>query len=392
MRIRPAAAAVVAGLLLAGCFSSAGGRSTTTTTVVSLLRSGEQGPSSAVPWSRVGPGWLLAIWNRNKPVAPGERPPKGNVARPTEYLFLVDPQGGRYLITTGIASIEDWSGNGRRALVSNGTYLAQLNLSTGAISDTFVPPHHNQLVFDSAGYSRPDGLAVLVQENNNDTYSVKRYSLSGTLQLTYPASFSKVGAYDGRALESPDGTQLVLSARGGFAIVANDGTVLNQITVAHGDSCQPTRWWSTNVFVASCTTTGDYRPRLFEVPDNGGTAVPLTVEPRSELDQGDLNAWKVGTRTYVQDAGPCGYEYLARVLPDHLTTPVAVPHVQQGQSVYVLGTLGARLALQTTVAGCGGGESVLWFNPATSAERIVVGPGLNGGQVIDAILYPDPDS
>lgn len=335
---------------------------------------------------------MLAIWNRNKPTAPDERQPKGNVEKPTEYLFLIDPQGGRYLVTTGIGAIVDWSGDGKRALVSNGTDLAEVKLATGRIYDTFIPPHSNQLVFDTAAYSRPDGLAVLVQENNGERYTVARYSLSGTLQHTYPTSFSKVGLYVGKSLENAEGTKLVMAARGGFAVVANDGAVLTQIVVAHGDFCEPMRWWSPSDFVASCTTTGSSKPRLFEVPDNGGTAVPLTVTPTSTLDEGDLNAWQVDDHTYVQDAGPCGYEYLAKVLPDHLTVPVTVPRVEQGQSVYVLGSADDRLALQTAVAGCGGGESVLWFNPSMRSVQIVLGPGVNAGQVIDAILYPDPDN
>jgi TolB protein len=39
---------------------------------------------------------------------------------------------------------------------------------------------------------------------------------------------------------------------------------------------------------------------------------------------------------------------------------------------------------------CGSGVSVLWFDPAANTSTVVLGPPLNGGGVIDALMYPDP--
>jgi hypothetical protein len=54
------------------------------------LHAGQTGPRSAVPWARVGPGWVLGqYW-------PGRF---GGTAKPVAAavtLYLIDPAGGRY--------------------------------------------------------------------------------------------------------------------------------------------------------------------------------------------------------------------------------------------------------------------------------------------------------
>jgi TolB protein len=118
--------------------------------------------------------------------------------------------------------------------------------------------------------------------------------------------------------------------------------------------------------------------------------VPLTGAPlKSGPDVGDLNAWAIGSGVYLQDAGGCGYQYLAKLQVNRLTKPVTVPGVVRGDSIFVLGVANGQLALQATVA-CGGGQSALWFNPAKNTATVVLGPPLNGGGVQAAVPYPDP--
>jgi hypothetical protein len=38
---------------------------------------------------------------------------------------------------------------------------------------------------------------------------------------------------------------------------------------------------------------------------------------------------------------------------------------------------------------CGAGETLLWFNPVDNSTNLILGPPLNGGGVIDALVYPD---
>jgi len=63
---------------------------------------GVEAPLGAVPWSQVGPGWMLAMWSPVPGLQHGESPPAGSPTWKTSAttLYLVDPAGGRYPITT----------------------------------------------------------------------------------------------------------------------------------------------------------------------------------------------------------------------------------------------------------------------------------------------------
>jgi len=388
-RIRPlATGALLGGLILAGCGSSP------SATVQSPAARGVQLRVSAIPWGHLGPGWLLAMWNRNRGTAPGTHA-RGNVANPINSLFLVDPAGGRYLIAryaTQNQVLSGWSGDGRRALLVStaaSTHLTEIDLSTGLIADTFVLPTSNSVFFEAVSYTRPQGLALLITTQTNNAQLLQRFSLAGSLQRTYPNRFSAVGTFAGSVLSSPDGLQLALGTSKGVALVDNDGTVVSQVRVPGASYCTLKRWWATGVALASCSASSSVQ-RLYEVPVTGGAVTPLTASPRSPgPDLGDLNAWAVGSSVYLQDAGGCGYQYLAKLQPDALTKPVVVPGVVRSDSVFVLGVANGKLALQATVA-CGSGQSALWFDPATNASSVVLGPPLNGGGVQVALPYPDP--
>ena len=86
---------------------------------------GVEAALGAVPWSQVGPGWMLAMWSPVPGLSAGEQAPPGTPTyqTATTTLYLVDPAGGRYAITTfpppGDGSnprLVDWSGDGTRAL------------------------------------------------------------------------------------------------------------------------------------------------------------------------------------------------------------------------------------------------------------------------------------
>jgi hypothetical protein len=384
MKLRSALAGGVAmGLLLTACGSSP--------SAPKALARGHQGKVASIPWSNVDSGWLLATWSPNKGTAAGEQAP-GNVPDPVVSLFLVDPKGGRYLVwkTRVIDDVlSAWSGDLKRALFVSGgaaSRFVQVDLKTGVASDLFTIPPSNTVFFESVSYTRPDGLALLVTTQTNDLQLLQRFSLDGTVEFTYPNSFSSVGRYDGHVLSTPDGTKLVMGAAEGVAVVANDGAVVMQIHVPGVSACTPTSWWSAGTVLASCFGASS-SPRLYEIPINGGAVTALTVTPKPP-DAGDLGAWKVGHSTYVQDAGGCGYIYLAKLRANGSTTPIAVPHVVAGDSIYVLGEANKKLALQATVA-CGGGQSALWFNPLSDHSWVVLGPPLNGGGVIAALADPN---
>jgi TolB protein len=174
----------------------------------------------------------------------------------------------------------------------------------------------------------------------------------------------------------------------GLALVSNAGTVVTQLPTPGLSGCQLARWWAAGVALASCSQS-QTPPQLWEIPISGGTPIALTATPVSP-DNGDLNAWQTPSGVYVQAAGGCGYQYLAKLAANATTAPVAVPDVNSGDSQFVLGTTGNLIALQASVA-CGPGESALWYDAASNTATVVLGPPINGGSVTGALSYPDPN-
>ena len=79
--------------------------------------------------------------------------------------------------------------------------------------------------------------------------------------------------------------------------------------------------------------------------------------------------------------------YLAKLNADGTTTKVSVPEADNDKSVEVVGFDGAALDLHATAA-CGGGQSLLRFDPGTNTSTVLLGPSVNGGGVSNAEPYP----
>jgi len=339
------------------------------------------GPGS-VPWAEVGPGWLLASWY---PTGTAHEPR----AAASQYLVLVSPTGTRYLIAavaTPDVQLLSWSGDGQRALLQAGlkrTTIEIMDLRTGTVVNSFVFPTSNSVFFQAARFTRPQGFALDISTQTNNHQLLARYSVDGSAQQTYPESFTRVGTYNGSWLSSPDGTQLVMGAQHGLAIVGNDGSVATQLPIGGATYCQPDRWWSATVVLAACGQA----PRLYEFSISGGAPRAITRVPRPP-DSGDLSAWRLDRATYVEVASACGYIYLAKL---HGATPVrvTVPGVPVGNTVLVVGAWSHALALQASVA-CAGGPSLLWYTPSTRSSHVVLGRPATSGVVNQSLIYPPP--
>jgi TolB protein len=335
------------------------------------------------------------LWSPTAPSDGGGPPPAGWSKQATT-LYLVDPLGGRYQVAVLPPPAEygllDWSGDGRRALIEapargarSPSEIEDLSLATGQVLHRFVPPS----AVASYRYSRPRGLAVLGWgefDGPGSSVPLVRLSLSGARELTYPTSYPGVGPFrpflSAGVLPSLDGTELVVQADEGMALLANDGSFIREIG-PRGQQCGPDRWWGPDELVASCSATSAYVPALWLVPTSGAPASQLTHPTPPDL--GDMDGWQVGGHVYTQAAGACGTEFLAARRPDGGTKPVPVPHA--GLDVIVVGAEGARLALQAKL-GCGSAKSLFWFDPATGAEAPLLGPPLNVGTVLAALPYP----
>jgi TolB protein len=395
-------AIMIAAALVAGCSPSpavtpphdAASRSAPPTTIPAKSSArGVEAAAATIPWAQVGSGWVLATWTAaitrqpGEPYAPGEPDP----ATAARTLFLVDPAGTRYAITTfpanvhGQPTLTDWSSDGSHALffVPDATTAASIvvDLHTGA--QTAVP------VDGAAKFARPDGTALLVTTHSADYRGpsfLKRVDLNGRQELLYPTD-KLTGQFSGRYARSADDTQLVLGTSTGLALMGADGTAGAMIAVPGQRNCDPVRWWddpATPKLLAQCDENRG--TSLWLVPANGAAPTRLTAANNGKKgpDIGDENAWTLPSGTFVQALGGCGVEYLAKVNPDGTTTKVNVPGTRG--SVDVIGANGADLYLHANVP-CSGGTSLIDYNPATNTSTVLLGPLVNGGAVIDTVLY-----
>lgn len=353
---------------------------------------GVEAPLGAVPWSQVGPGWTLGTWSPAPGLRPGESPPPGSPTWQTvsTTLYLIDPAGGRYPITTFPPpgdgpgpKLVDWSGDGTRALFATHekgkTVLTEVDVRSGTKT-----PFTVDRTGVTARYTRPDGKAVLLYKwKGSQPASLERVDLAGNHQLTYPVGPD----FDGY-LSTPDGTRLVLGTATGLTLMGNDGAAGKAVPVAGQKDCSPLRWWDTGSATALTRCESAAGSQLWLVPIDGGTPTALTAPNNGQHgpDYGDLNAWQLPAGTFLQAAGACGVVFLAKLNGDGTTSRVSVPNVTS-DSVVVVGTHGGDLELKTR-AGCGSGQSLIDYNPTAGTSTVLLGPPVNGGGVISAVPYP----
>jgi hypothetical protein len=364
---------------------------------------GVEAPLGAVPWSQVGPGWTLAMWSPAIGTRPGEQPAPGapTFQTATTTLYLVDPAGGRYAITTfgpssdGPPELIDWSGDGSRALFQahgpgSSTTFTEVDLHTGT-KTTLPPLPIDSYPYPHPHYTRPNGKALLLAttENGSAPGRLVRVDLAGNTQLIYPTD--KLGStFNGEYLSTPDGTRLVLGTSAGLALMGNDGTVGPTLSIPGQSGCTPVRWWDTGSTTVLTKCSADHGSQLWLVPIDGSTPTALTAPNNGKVgpDYADADAWQLPAGTFVQDYGACGVIYLAKLNADGTTTPVSVPEVQSHSSVAVVGVNGGDLDL-TAGLGCGGGKSLLDYNPAANTTTVLLGPPVNGGGVLQVLPYAD---
>jgi hypothetical protein len=392
---------ICAAALVACSGSSQSGTSARSTTPLPAL--GVELPGSQIPWDQVGPGWILSTWSQT-PDASGD-PLKGPVT-----LYLFDPAGGRYAITsfspwpaTGPGApgqtpvLADWSSDGRHALfedlqaVGGHTAMIEVDLTTGAKQTVTVS---TQGYSARGAYSRPTGQAILVSDSMQLDGSyidvLERVDLSGTKQLTLPTDqLGPAAKFKGDYLQTSDGSQLVLGTDNGMVVVSNDGVVVRQLPMpAPANSCRPVRWWTSTVILAACVQpqTVDMGMRLWQVPLAGDAPTALTPVDGHEI--GYLNAWQVLSGTFLENVPGCGGDgLLFRLTPDMQIKQVTVPGVDRDKTVRVVGVTADKLLLKTS-GGCGSPTKVLRiYDPAANTATVLPGPS-GGGGVKSAILYP----
>jgi TolB protein len=353
------------------------------------LSGGQVAARSAVPWRKVGPGWALAMYSASQG-GEGVKPKAG-----PSTLYLVNPQGGRYKLITWSSGnprakwqLLSWSGDVSRALFDAGNggglreRVYQLRLRTGKVTAFTLPARVTAL-----GYTRPAGLNILAEKsqstNGPGSFTVQRYSLTGTLQkdlVTVKGNFGFPGA-----LYNSKGTELAVGTMNGLELISNAGGMIRKLPVPKvTESCSAVRWWSSATLLASCAVPNEPGPRLWLVPASGARPTALTpVRTGNTFDLGDFNAWKLSSGLYVDGEGACGSLVIGRQPAHGKEQLVNVPG--SGSSLIVNATRSSLMVERFN--GCMPGVSLVWFNPATRKMTVAIPDGHNQAGVSAVIPY-----
>jgi TolB protein len=377
MRLRRTPLTAIATAVLSAGVLTAALLTTGTAAGAAVAQPARAAEPAGVPWSHVGPGWVLAQYT--------SAAPEGGKTGPAE-LYLISPGGARYRLARWpdfrfAPELVAWSPDGKRALFqvfSGKGGVEQLTLATGRMS-TFVM----QGTATPIGYTTPDGLNIVAGRPSGTGTILARYSLSGRLvqSLGYSA--------DGQVLYAPSGAEFATGGSRGVKLVSNRGSLIRTLPVpgTSANSCSPVRWWNGGTILASCSPPGSAVPRLWLVPVSGAHPKALTPprNPNRSGDLGDLDAWQLSSGLYLQAAGPCGVLHIYRQAPGGSIKLITVPHTNGDNRV--LTARGSRLLVQAPT-DCTGSVSLLWYDPAKRAEQwLIRAPGNVIGVAIAVPFY-----
>jgi TolB protein len=349
--------------------------------------------SSRVPFSQIGPGWSVAEYS----AASSQAAPHRFKGRTT--LYVVSPGGRKFAFYSWPANndgpdsyyVVDWSRDRRRVLVQNFfNRFEQISVVTGKVISKF------RLTGDTAaiGYTGSADQSILASANySQNSNSIRTYGLNGKLTKVLTTSGPPLGA-----IGSPDGETAIVSADGGVVQVTNTGRVVKRLRPpVKVSACAPRRWWNATMVLASCNSRrGPGLPRLWLLPINGHKATELTAERGDRgPDLGDIGAWKLSSGVYLQALAlsQCTDEYIAKQSRNGSVQRVAIPGVRATNDRIITGR-GSRLLVRAENGTCGGGTSLVWFNPhakrvtwAIRSPRDVV--GVESAVPFDQVLTGD---
>lgn len=331
--------------------------------------------SSLVPLRQVGLGWSVVEYSAAK-VPPHQ-------AKGKTTLYAVSPQGRKFAFfswpasaTSGLRAffLVDWSGDKKRVLVANGfNKFEQISLVTGKVINSFkLSP-----LVNAFGYTRPLGENILVDLGEG---SIQRYDLHGKLTKILTTTSSGV------AIDSPDGTSVIVGTSYGVEQVSNLGSVTKRL---HAPvpvlGCFPHRWWNASTVLVGCASKRlPGIPRLWLFPVNGGRVTALTAQRTGRgQDLGDIDAWNLTSGVYLQALGACGVQFIATQSRNGSAHQVAIPGVHYASDMIVTGHGDSLLVNANN--GCSAGAALVWFNPHTKKVTWVF-RGLKSGIGVESVV------
>jgi hypothetical protein len=376
---------VLAGVLAVSLASSGGAFAATAggrpVASVASLAAGKTGPRSAVPWREVGPGWVLAeYW-------PGRYGWDAKPRAAAATLYLIDPAGGRYRlyrwpVTKNPPFLVDWSGDKSRALVSTSGPLEQVVLATGKVSRFRLPGGAQALA-----YTRPSGQGLLGWRQVGSRMQLARYRLTGQLAKVLISDTSSISA-----VYSGNGGTLAVGGPHGVLLVSNRrGRVIRALPVPDvRGGCAPSRWWNSRVILAWCRAASSSPSRLWLVPVTGAGPSALTAQRgRHSPDPGDIGGWRLRGRLYLQALTSSGIGRIFRQPANGQVAAVGVPGTAGNN--WILAARGPRLLLLAEQDPCAdSNNSLLWFNPVSRHEQMLIKTPHALAGVLGAVPYGQP--
>lgn len=346
-----------------------------------LLGANQQADRSTIPWRQVDAGWTVALWT----AATLTSEQQITKVRP-QTVFLVNPIGGRYMITTlsGDHSLvlADWSTDVRTALLirqgATSTTVIRLDLSSGQMRSFSAV---GKVRF--AKFTKPSGAAILLERQGA---GIERVSLAGAHQLTYPKSRTTDLLTFSHPLSSPDGRLLVLDSDHGLVVRAEDGSLRRTIAPPKGaTACSPLQWWNASSVLASCEG-GDFSAgQLYVVPIiTPGAITPLA--PPASLENPFTRAWQLDSGVLLLNfATTCGSGVLGKLDSTSHAVTRAMPAGLGGYGLNPVGVTTSAVTFMISVS-CerSYAPALVSYNPGTNQLTRLLGPGLNGGSVLGA--------
>jgi hypothetical protein len=356
----------------------------TSPAAAALLGHGQEADRTQIPWSQVAAGWTVALWTPSTDVTGTSEPI--NRDQP-EKLYLVNPIGGRYLIT-GLGAneweVDDWSGDRNRVLLTSKTNfdLAQLDLHTGQLARVGIK---DKMINVQARYTKPLGRAILL----SGMAGVQRVGLTGVVQLDYPTSVPGAGKLRDMPLYSPDGSQLLFRTDGGLALLANDGQPLKAFPrSADIGACFPLRWATPQVALADCTTST--RNQVWSFPVDG--SAPAAVATSGTVGLEDSVTLTDGQYAESEHGAQCTLDVGS--YHEGTFTSLNLGARFGGAMISLLGATRTTLQLFAQQY-CGAGGQLASYNPGTDTQASTVttllGGSVNGGTVLQSVLYKQSD-
>jgi hypothetical protein len=353
-----------------------------------LLGANQQADRSAIPWSQVDAGWTIALWTAATLTSEQEI----TKVRP-QTVYLVNPVGGRYLITTlngnHTLRLADWSTDVRTALLvrqgTTSTAVIRLDLSSGK-TESFTAAGKVR----SAKFTKPSGRAILLERAGA---GIERVSLAGAHQVTYPKSKTTDVITFSHPLSSPDGRTIVIDSDHGLVVRAESGTLFRTIAPPKGaTACSPLQWWNAGSVLASCEGGDFHAGQLYVIPIV--TPGPITtLAPPASLENPFTLAWQLDSGVLLLNfATDCGAGVLGKLDSTGHAVSRGMP---AGLGGYGLNPVGETKSAVTVMISLSCERhyvpALVSYNPGTNQLTRLLGPELNGGSVLGAYGFGSTD-